>query len=107
MNLAQELDDLSKACKFMYVSRDTFYRYKEAVEDGGIEALIERSLRKPNPKNGIDQKVEQAVIDYVLEQPTHGQVRASNELRKRGIFVTPTRIAEPGYGATCRPSRCA
>lgn len=92
LNLAEELDNVSRACKIMGVSRDTFYRYKEAVEDGGVEALIEESRRKPNPKNRIDQKVEQAVVDYALEQPAHGQVRASNELRKRGIFVSPTGV---------------
>lgn len=34
LNLAEELDNVSRACKIMGVSRDTFYRYKEAVEDG-------------------------------------------------------------------------
>lgn len=92
LNLAEELDNVSKACKIMGVSRDTFYRYKEAVEDGGVEALIEQSRRKPNPKNRIDRKVEQEVVDYALEQPAHGQVRASNELRKRGVFVSPTGV---------------
>lgn len=92
LNLAEELDNVSKACKIMGVSRDTFYRYKEAVEDGGVEALIEESRRKPNPKNRIDQQVEQTVVDYALEQPAHGQVRASNELRKRGVFVSPTGV---------------
>jgi transposase InsO family protein len=92
LNLAEELDNVSRACKIMGVSRDTFYRYKEAVEDGGVEALIEESRRKPNPKNRIDLKVEEAVVDYALEQPAHGQVRASNELRKRGIFVSPTGV---------------
>ena len=72
LNLAEELDNVSKACKIMGVSRDTFYRYKEAVEDGGVEALIEHSRRKPNPKNRIDQKVEQAVIEYGLERPADG-----------------------------------
>ncbi len=92
LNLAEELDNVSKACKIMGVSRDTFYRYKDAVENGGVEALIEPSRRRPNPKNRIDQQVEQAVIEYALEQPAHGQVRASNELRKRGIFVSATGV---------------
>jgi ACT domain-containing protein len=39
LNLAEELDNVSKACKIMGVSRDTFYRYKEAVESDGVEAL--------------------------------------------------------------------
>jgi hypothetical protein len=76
----------------MGVCRDTFYRYRQAVEDGGVEAPIEDTRRKPNPKNRVDQAIEQAVIEYALEQPAHGQVRASNELRKRGTFVSPTGV---------------
>jgi len=30
LNLAEELNNISQACKLMGVSRDTFYRYKEA-----------------------------------------------------------------------------
>lgn len=92
LNLAEELQNVSRACKVMGVSRDTFYRYKQAVEDGGVEALIEDTRRKPNPKNRVDQAIERAVIEYALEQPAHGQVRASNELRKRGTFVSPTGV---------------
>lgn len=92
LNLAEELGNVSKACQVMGLSRDTFYRYKAAVEDGGVESLIDRTRRKPNQKNRIDQTVEQAVIDYAVEQPAHGQVRASNELRKRGIFISPTGV---------------
>lgn len=29
LNLAEELSNVSKACKIMGVSRDTFYRYRE------------------------------------------------------------------------------
>ncbi len=32
LNLADELGNISKACKTMGVSRDTFYRYRDAVE---------------------------------------------------------------------------
>ena len=47
LNLAQELGNVSKACQIMGMSRDTFYRYKAAVEDGGIEALMDKNRRKP------------------------------------------------------------
>lgn len=43
LNLAEELGNVSRACKVMGVSRDTFYRYRELVEDGGIDAFINRS----------------------------------------------------------------
>ncbi|MDH5228895.1 MAG: IS481 family transposase [Gammaproteobacteria bacterium] len=88
LNLAEELGNVSKACKVMGVSRDTFYRYQELVEDGGIDALVDKNRRVPNHKNRVDEVVEQAVITYAIEQPAHGQHRTSNELRKQGVFVS-------------------
>lgn len=92
LNLAEELGNVSKACKVMGLSRDTFYRYKSAVEEGGVEALFEQTRRKPNLKNRIDDRTEAAVIDYAVEFPAHGQARTSNELRKRGVFVSPSGV---------------
>lgn len=88
LNLAEELGNVSKACKVMGVSRDTFYRYQELVDTGGIDSLIDKSRRKANVKNRVDEATEQAVIDSAVEQPAFGQHRTSNELRKKGIFVS-------------------
>lgn len=88
LNLAQELHNVSKACKIMGVSRDTFYRYQELVDDGGIDALINQNRRIPNVKNRVDEQIENAVVQYAIEYPAHGQHRSSNELRKKGIFVS-------------------
>lgn len=92
LNLAEELSNVSKACKIMGLSRDTFYRYKAAVENGGLEALVDKNRRKPNLKNRVDEATESAVVAYAVEQPAHGQVRASNELRKQGVFISPSGI---------------
>lgn len=89
LNLAEELGNVSRACKVMGFSRDTFYRYKELVDEGGIDNLIEKTRRKPNHKNRIDEQIEAAVIEYAVSFPAHGQVRASNELRKAGVFISP------------------
>ena len=92
LNLADELGNVAKACKMMGVSRDTFYRYKDAVDEGGVDALLEKSRRVPNLKNRIDPQVEGAVVLYATDQPAHGQVRVSNELRKKGVFVSPSGV---------------
>ena len=47
LNLAEELGNISKACKLMGYSRDTFYRYRKAVEEGGVNQLIEKSKKVP------------------------------------------------------------
>ncbi len=92
LNLAEELGNVSKACKVMGLSRDTFYRYKAAVDEGGVDALFDQSRRKPNIKNRTDEATEDAVIQYALDEPAHGQTRTSNELRKQGVFISPSGV---------------
>lgn len=72
----------------MGISCDTFYRYQQAAEQGGVEALLNQNRRVPNLKNRVDEKVEQAVLQFALDNPAFRQVRVSNELRKQGIFVS-------------------
>ncbi|HAT1847114.1 TPA: IS481 family transposase [Legionella pneumophila] len=88
LNLAEELGNVSRACKVMGLSRDTFYRYKSAVESGGVDALFDQTRRKPNHKNRVEESIELAVKEYAIEYPAHGQQRTSNELRKKGVFVS-------------------
>ena len=92
LNLAEELGNVSKACKVMGYSRDTFYRYKEAVDEGGIENLLDQNRRKPNLKNRTDEVTESATLAMAIEFPAFGQLRASNELRKTGVFVSPSGV---------------
>lgn len=72
----------------MGFSRETFYQYKAAVENQGIEALFEQNRRKPNIKNRVDEKTESYVVDMAVENPALGQLRVSNELRKKGVFIS-------------------
>ena len=58
LNLPEELGIVSKACKMMGLSRDTFYLYKEAVEDDGVKALLDKPRRIPNLKNRVNPAVE-------------------------------------------------
>ncbi|WP_447879772.1 IS481 family transposase, partial [Serratia fonticola] len=42
----------------------------------------------PNLKNRADEATERAVVEYAVEFPAHGQHRTSNELRKKGVFIS-------------------
>lgn len=92
LNLAAEPGNVSRACKVMGVWRDTFYRYQSARAEGGLEALLDANRKKPNLRNRIEPAIEEAVAAFALEQPAFGQVGVSNELRQRGIFVSPSGV---------------
>lgn len=89
LKLAEDLGNVSQACRTMGYSRDSFYRIKQLYDNGGELALHEVSRRKAIHKNRVEPQVEEAVVKLAMDQPFLGQVRASNELRKQGMFISP------------------
>ena len=59
-------------------------------DEGGVDALLNKSKRKPNPMNRVEPVIEQAVLKFALDYPAHDQFRVSNELSKQGTFVSPS-----------------
>jgi transposase InsO family protein len=89
LELGQVLGNISEACRKLGVSRQHYYDIKRAIEEEGLEGLLEKSRRVPRIGNRVPPEIEQKLLDYSLEFPTHGQVRAANELKRQGIQISP------------------
>ena len=72
LNLAEQLNNVTRACKLTGTSRDSFYRIKQLYDRGGEEVLREMSRRKPIPKNRVDPAVEEAVVKIAFDYPAYG-----------------------------------
>ena len=99
--LAEELSNVSAACRAMGVHRSTYYRLKRRVDRWGLEALNVRERRRPRMPNEIGPHLEQRIVAFALGHPALGPRRISAELRRQkwgGI-----RISEHGvWRVLCR-----
>ena len=83
LDLAQTLGNVSEAARRTGVSRKHIYDIKRTLIEEGAEGLREKTRRVPRAKNRLSQDIEDKILDYSLQYPTHGQVRVANELNRK------------------------
>jgi hypothetical protein len=68
LELAEHLGNVSRACKVLGYSRDTFYRIKDLYDAGGTEALRKVNRKKPNLRNRVAPEIETKHPGYLGSQ---------------------------------------
>jgi transposase InsO family protein len=89
LELANELSNVSRACKVMGYSRQQFYEIRRNFQIYGADGLLDRlpGAKGPHP-NRVPAEIEQAVLDHAMTHPCHGALRVQQELRLKGVQVS-------------------
>jgi hypothetical protein len=74
--LAEELGNVSAACRAMGVHRSTYYRLKRKVDRWGLEALNVRERRRPRMPNEIGPHLGPVAIRPPVTRPEVEEARA-------------------------------
>jgi transposase InsO family protein len=89
LELATEMSNVSKACQLMGYSRQQFYEIRRNFQTYGSQGLLDRlpGPKGPHP-NRVEESVEQAILDYSLQHPSHGPLKVSQQLALQGVQVS-------------------
>jgi transposase InsO family protein len=80
--LAEELGNVTEACRQMGISRSTYYAWKPRLERYGLDGLRVRERRRPRMPNQIGPHLEHRILAYSLAYPGQGSRRIAAELAR-------------------------
>jgi transposase InsO family protein len=92
LQLAEQLRNVSEACRRRGVSRSQFYEYKRAFQEQGFEGLKDLPPIPKSCPHETPAEVKEKIIALSIEHPAWGQVRVSDQLRLEGISVSPSTV---------------
>ena len=92
MELAQEINNIKKACNIFGVSRQHYYDVKKRYDKYGIDGLKEKERRTPQMPNQTPVDIEKQVIKYTLDHPNYGKRRVACELLMKGVIISESTI---------------
>lgn len=93
LELANDMQNVSRACRVMGYSRQQFYEIRRQYQTHGAAGLVDRlpGARGPHP-NRVSTEVEEAVLAHCLQHPTQGCLRVAQELALQGVQISSTGV---------------
>ncbi|HEY3373443.1 MAG TPA: IS481 family transposase [Candidatus Aquicultor sp.] len=87
LQLAEQLKNVSEACRMTGYSRQQFYEIKRSFQTYGFEGLIDKDPIPKSMPTKTPPEIEEKVISLSIEHPAFGQQRISDELALIGTQV--------------------
>lgn len=90
--LADELQNISRACKVAGISRSHFYEVKSAFEQYGREGLAPRARRRPRMPNQTPPELEAQILAMTREYPIYSYVKIADQLKLIGVPASASAV---------------
>ncbi len=90
--LADELGNVSAACRQMGISRTRYYEWRKIVADYGLEALMPKHRRTPQLPNATPTHVVEELLTLAVIEPTIGCRQYADRLAERGYQIGKTTV---------------
>jgi len=88
LQLANQLGNVSEACRSLGISRTQFYVYKRRYESEGIDGLRDNPPVHHSHPNTTPQDIEKQVVELSLEHPAWGCNRLARLLNEQDINLS-------------------
>jgi len=92
LELADELGNVSAACRQMGVSRTRYYEWKKLAETYGLDALTPKDRRRPQEPNETPTWVVNELLSIAAVEPTIGCRQYADRLADRGYRIGKTTV---------------
>jgi transposase InsO family protein len=90
---AEELGNVSAACREAGISRTLYYRWRKRFTRYGIDGLHpRRTASRPGRPVQLDTTKERRIVAMALTSPTWGPQRVSDQLALEGVTVSATTV---------------
>ena len=92
LSLADELGNVSAACRQMGISRTRYYEWRAIVAAYGLEALMPKERRRPQLPDATPTHVIEDLLTLAVIEPTLGCRQYADRLGERGYRIGKTTV---------------
>jgi transposase InsO family protein len=106
LELADELGNVSEACRQLGVSRTRYYQWRKLADAYGLEALVPKDRRRPQLPNATPTHVVTELLTLAVIEPTIGCRQYADRLAERGWSIAKSTVqrilVDHGLGRRCQ-----
>ena len=92
LELADELGNVSLACRQMGISRTRYYQWRRLADAYGLEALMPKHRRRPQQPNETPTHIVADLLTVAVVEPTLGCRQLADRLTELGYVIGKTTV---------------